>query len=143
MEDLSKYIGLTYRFNMNTRSGGYCNCLTLVKQFYNDKGYPETWDDGKPLPTSGAEPYEKRLYLYLLQNFIKEDNPENLEYGDIVLIKAGSSTNIGVYVGEGNVLTVEKPTIEGKAKSIVYRERLWKPYVKTCFKRKKGLNNER
>ena len=28
MEDLSKYIGLTYRFNMNTRSGGYCNCLT-------------------------------------------------------------------------------------------------------------------
>lgn len=144
-EDLTKYEGITYKFYVpptETFAAGaanttnYCNCLTLARMFYKDHGYQETWDDGKPLPQSAAEPYKNRLILYLSLNFVKENDPEKLEYGDVALIKTGLDNNIGIYVGNGNMLTIERPTIEGKSKSVIYRERLWKPYFRKGFKRK-------
>jgi len=136
MIDLNKYVGLDFVFD-SYDSPNTVNCLTLIRKFYKDNGFTETFDDGKPYPHYVREGYKMRLLLYLINNFNKEDNINNLEYGDIVLLKTNNDINIGVYVDNGKVLTIEIPTIQGKSKSIIYDKSVWKPLIKVCFKRRK------
>lgn len=136
MADLHKYIGLKYIFD-SENSIDTVNCLTLIKRFYKDNGFKETFDDGKPYPHYAYEGYKNRLLLYLIFHFDKEDNIDKLEYGDIVLLKTNHDINIGVYVDNGQVLTIEIPTIQGESKSVIYDKEFWKPLVKTYFKRRR------
>ena len=133
--DLDKYVGIEYKFDV-TDDSKCVNCLTLIRRFYKDNNFSETFDDGKKLPHTAIEEYKTRLLLYLIKNFDKKYSIDKLEYGDIVLLKTNNDINIGTYVGNGKVLTIEIPTVQGKSKSTIYEKHIWEPLVKAVFKRK-------
>ena len=143
-EDLKKYLNIPYKFyNDNTEENIVStytlnpktyNCATLARQFYKDHGYPETFSDGNPFPTSSKEKYIYRELQYLYTHFDREMDPDKLEYGDLVLLHIG--LNGGIVVDNGNVLTIEYPCIEGKSKTIIQTKEEWLPHFKIGFKRK-------
>ena len=45
--DVNKYIGIPHYFN--TSSFRKCDCLGLIKLFYREHGWPQTFDDGLPI----------------------------------------------------------------------------------------------
>lgn len=136
-ENLNKYIGKIHEYQ---GTGDTCDCLNLVQQFYKDHGYEQDFDDGRPRPATYDE-YIKheptRLIRYLLKHFAVTEKPDELEYGDVILVLVDGDPHVGVYVGEGKALAMEIPVIYGKSKSTIYRARYWKPFFRAGFKRRK------
>lgn len=129
-EELKKYTGLIYRFD---GKGDTVNCCKLARIFYADHGWKEDWDDGKPWP-KGPGGYEDRLRTYMDGHFLA-CSEEELEYGDVVMLDERAGGGIGVYVGSGELLCLERPFRSGKSKTTVYEAPMWKPYVKAEWKR--------
>lgn len=133
MEDISKYLGITYRFAVDEEN---VNCCSLARKFYEDHGWPQNWDDGKPWPTHPIG-YKERLKRYMDENFSKTEDPEQLEFGDVAMMKDTVGGGLGIYAGEGNLICLERPIIEGRSKTVLYRARLWKPYMEMGYKRRR------
>ena len=121
VENLNKYVGLNYRFDLSNNS---YNCLSLAKKFYKDHDYKQNFDDGSSWPTNYKDNYARRLISYLENNFTKIEDIDSLSYGDIVVISPG--IRIGTYVGEGNLLTISSEFKDDISKSIIYPLDYWK-----------------
>lgn len=134
-DDLSKYIGKIHKYQGH---GKYCDCLNLVEMFYKDHGYKQDFNDGKPRPKTFAEYKKKcptRIVRYLLKNFTVTKNPNELDYGDVILTNVGGDMHLGVYVGDGKALAMQIPVVEGKSKSTIYKRKFWEWYFVAGFKR--------
>lgn len=135
-KDLEKYIGYIYKFdltNLPNNGKSYTNCLQLAKQFYKDHGYKQTFDDGKPWLTDKKAYYIPRIIRYLKSNFKEVNSIEDLEYGDIICLTPGG--RIAVYLGNNEILTIEKNFYENKSKSLIYSKGEWEKDFKFGFKR--------
>lgn len=136
--DLTRYIGIPYTFNFdlntlrNRNTITSINCAGLVKLFYLEHNYKQTCDDGKTWNISKNSHYLMRLLKYLNSNFKFTSKIEDLEYGDIVCLLTG--THLGIYVGNGNILTIEKEHIENVSKTIIYSKKDWINIFKFGFK---------
>lgn len=129
MENLDKYIGLNYRFDLSNNS---YNCLSLAKEFYKDHKYSQTFDDGEPWPTIDSANHVNRLLKYLDNNMTKADSIDQLEFGDLVIIRPGY--RVGVYVGDGNLLTISSEFKDDVSKSIIYPLDYWKDNFRIGYK---------
>lgn len=134
-ENLSKYIGLIHKYQ---GSGNYCDCLNLVQMFYKDHGYKQDFNDGRPRPKTWGDYINHeptRMVRYLVKNFKKTKNIDDLEYGDVILTNIAGDAHLGVYIGDGKALAMQIPVVEGKSKSTIYKRKFWEPYFKAGFKR--------
>ena len=128
MENLDKYIGLNYRFDLSNNS---YNCLSLAKEFYKDHGYINI-DDGKSWPTDYKTRYATRMMNWFNNNMTKVDSIDQLEFGDLVIIRPGY--RVGVYVGNGNLLTISSEFKDDISKSIIYPLDYWKDNFRIGYK---------
>lgn len=130
MGNEEKYVGRTYRFDAK---GDAVNCCSLAREFYSDHGWKQNWDDGIPWPKRPAG-YEGRLKSYMAKEF-QSCGIDDLQYGDIVMLNQRAGGGIGVYVGEGRLLCLERPFRDGQSKTVIYPEKKWKPYAESGYKR--------
>lgn len=131
MEDINKYIGIPYKFNGRTRDG--CDCLGLCHLFYKEHGWI-TLDDGKPITKDWQEKDPKRLVRWFAKNFQVTRDPEELEFGDILLFDVGSEVHLALYLEYGRILSSQIPTVEF-SKSTIYHKDSWVHGFKVGFKR--------
>ena len=104
-KDLSKYIGIPYKF-LGTDFDGV-DCIGLCHLFMNDyQGINITWRDGRTISKDWyvTEPF--RLARWLCTYFNKVKDMNNLRFGDIVLFEINGESHTGVYVGDMKVLTI-------------------------------------
>lgn len=103
-QDLSKFVGLPYKFLGVNFTG--VDCIGLCQLFFNEHGYPIEIRDGRPITKDWylTEPY--RLARWLVKNFDKIENIEDLKYGDIVLFEINGESHTGIYIGNGKALTI-------------------------------------
>lgn len=103
-QDLSKFVGLPYKFLGTDFTG--VDCIGLCQLFFNEHGYPIEIRDGRPITKDWylTEPY--RLARWLVKNFDKINNMEELRYGDIVLFEINGESHTGIFVDNGKVLTI-------------------------------------
>lgn len=136
MEDINKYVGIPHYFGESSFDG--CDCIGLVRLFYREHGWPQTFTDGKPEEVTKenfAEPRMwRRLYEYLLKNFQRVDY-DDLRFGDVVVMKFDKDEHLGIYLEYGKVLGMEVPTVYGKSESTIYTRAWWTPSFKYGFRR--------
>lgn len=136
MEDLNKFIGIVHEYGRSDKDA--CDCAGLCTLFYKEIfGY--VIDDGLPIgtvETSKKKPL--RMLRYLLANFEKVEDVNDLTFGDIVLTKVMNEHHVAVYLRYNKILTQEIPVIYGVTKSCVYRGIQWLPYFVMGFRRKEA-----
>lgn len=136
MENLNKYIGLKHQYNGH---GDYCDCLNLCKRFYKDHKWNETFSDGRPEPDTYDEYIKKeptRIVRYLLKNFDKTTNIDELSYGDVALFIIGGEVHLGIIVNDYKLLAMQVPCVEFKTESTIYKRRYWENFFRMGFKRR-------
>ena len=103
-QDLSKFVGLPYKFLGTDFTG--VDCIGLCQLFFNEHGYPIEIRDGRPIKKDWylTEPY--RLARWLVKNFNKIEKMEEMQYGDIVLFEINGESHAGIYIGNAKVLTI-------------------------------------
>lgn len=103
-QNIEKYVGLPFKF-LGTDFAGV-DCIGLCQLFLCEHGYDIEIRDGRPITKDWflTEPY--RLARWLIKNFDKIDNMEDLQYGDIVLFEINGESHTGIYLNNGKVLTI-------------------------------------
>lgn len=103
-QDLTKYIGLPYKFLGTDFTG--VDCIGLCQLFLCEHGIDIEIRDGRPITKDWylTEPF--RLARWLIKNFNKVENMYELQYGDIVLFEINGESHTGIYIGEYKVLTI-------------------------------------
>ena len=132
MENIDKYIGIPYKFNGRTRESG-CDCLGLCYLFYKEHGWI-TLDDGKPITKDWREKDPHRLARWFGKHFKVTRDPEQLEFGDILLFDVFGDTHLAIYLEYGRVLALQLPTRDW-SKSTIYHKDSWLHGFKAGFKR--------
>ena len=136
MENLDKYIGIKFKiFPKYSDTEKYNNCIGLVKMFYNDHNYKQTFDDGEPWYTFNIKNNPiKRIYSYFRNNFKKVKSIDELEFGDIVFLYVG--LNLGIYLGDNKILTFEKEYKNEVSETKIFTlDEIGKENIKCCYKR--------
>lgn len=103
-QDLTKYIGIPYKFLGIDYDG--VDCIGLCQLFLNEHNYNIEFRDGRLITKDWylTEPF--RLIRWLYANFDKVDDITNLQYGDITLFEINGESHTGIYIGYGKVLTI-------------------------------------
>lgn len=133
MEDISKFIGIPWRFGGDSFSG--CDCVGLVRLFYREHSWSNDFTDGKPVTEYHSFGVWRRLYSYCAKHMQKVDFSD-LKYGDFVIFAIDGDIHTGVYIGYGKLLAMQVPTVEDFSKSTIYHKSWWKPYFRYAFRRK-------
>lgn len=131
MEDIVKYLGLPYGFTQ-----GRYNCIDLCRLFYMDHGYSQDFENGTEMPCSMEDfnnNHRLRLLKYIMKNFDRDSDINNVRYGDLILFEVLGDIHTGIYIGDGNVLAMQVPCQEGKSLSCVYKKKFWSIAFKYCF----------
>jgi cell wall-associated NlpC family hydrolase len=139
MKDISKFIGIPYGFNMNSYS--QADCAGLTQLFYCEHGYqPQEY----PKPTE-HEWWIKNPFLmerFLLKNFDKTKNIQELKYGDLILTEISGESHLLIYLEYGKCLTTFPPGVkqwdgsEMPDRSCIVRKDIWLHGFKMGFKRR-------
>lgn len=132
---IDRYIGLVHEFQGDGVSSA--DCVSLCRLFYREHGWAEDFTDGKNIIESEYSKQPFRVLRYLLGHFTKTAM-EDLEYGDVVLLKVAGDVHLGVYTEYGKLLAMQVPTIVGHSKSTIYRKQWWSQYFLCGFRRKGG-----
>lgn len=136
-EDISRYVGIKHYFGES--SFEKCDCFGLVKLFYREHGWPQTFTDDNPEPVTEANYAQprmwRRLYKYMLTHFERVDYAD-LQFGDVVIMQVNLCMHMGIYVGYGKVLGMEIPTVYGQSESTLYTRPWWTRVFKYAFRRK-------
>lgn len=103
-QNIEKFIGIPYKFLGTDYTG--VDCIGLCQLFLNEHGYAIKFRDGREITKDWylTEPY--RLARWLIKNFDKIDNMEDMVYGDIILFEINGESHTGVYLDNGKVLTI-------------------------------------
>lgn len=132
--DVNKYIGIPHYFN--TSSFEKCDCLGLIKLFYREHGWPQTFDDGLPIESEEDPSGWHRLIRYLNDNFNKVTDIASLQYGDVVIFSINECVHLGIYLEYGRMLAMQVPVCYGQTTSTIYRRQWWQGYFKAAYRRK-------
>ncbi|EEX70027.1 NlpC/P60 family protein [Mitsuokella multacida] len=137
MENVNKYIGIPHYFGES--SFKKCDCIGLCRLFYRNHGWSHPIEDGKPVDKDHfSEPSVwRRLYKYCLLNMTQVFYDE-LSFGDFVIFKIDGDLHTGIYLGYGDLLSMQVPTVYGASTSTIYHRAWWTPFFKYAF-RKEGL----
>lgn len=99
-EDISRYVGIKHYFGES--SFEKCDCFGLVKLFYREHGWPQTFTDDNPEPVTEANYAQprmwRRLYKYMLTHF-ERVTYDDLQFGDVVIMQVNLCMHMGIYVG--------------------------------------------
>ena len=103
-QKLDKFIGIPYKFLGIDYTG--VDCIGLCQLFYFEHGIELEFRDGREILKEWylTEPY--RLARWLVTNFNRVKNRDELEYGDIILFEINGEGHTGIYIGDGKVLTI-------------------------------------
>lgn len=103
-QNLEKFIGIPYKFLGTDFTG--VDCIGLCQLFYFEHNLPIIFRDGREIKKDWylTEPY--RLARWLITNFDKIENQNDLEYGDVVLFEINGEGHTGIYIGDAKVLTI-------------------------------------
>ncbi len=130
------YIGIPYKRLCDTHE--QADCFGLVKLYYREHGWDTNFSDNKPVTYEQTQASQMiRVLRYLRKNFDETKNPDELEYGDIMLFMIDGDGHLGIMLDYGDILSAQVPSIEGKAFSTVYHRGWWTPFFKRGFKRRK------
>lgn len=129
-QDLSKFVGLPYKF-LGTDYDGV-DCIGLCQLFYKEHGINFEWRDGRPIQKDWflTEPY--RLARFMNKYFNRVKDVDSMEYGDIVLYEINGEGHTGVYVGEHKVLTI----LQSCEKSMIVRIRQNNIFFRCGYRKK-------
>jgi cell wall-associated NlpC family hydrolase len=138
LEDIGKYIGIPYGFNMSNH--GSADCSGLVMMFYREHGWtPDTYD----LPTE-RQWYIKNPYLmerFLLKHWKRTKDINALTFGDVVLMDINKESHAGIVLQYNRLLTTFPPGCkqwdgtELPSRSMIIKKQLWIPWFKSGFQR--------
>lgn len=131
-----KFIGIPHKFNGNDYDG--CDCIGLVRLFYKENEWGlDFWDNGEPVTLENYHSLDSwtRLLRYLKKHFKETKNIDELEYGAVVMFNINSDLHLGVYIGNGDMLSMQIPSIEGRTRSTIYRKKIWKHVFRRGFNR--------
>lgn len=103
-QNLEKFIGIPYEFLGTDYTG--VDCIGLCQLFYFEHGIDLEFRDGREILKTWYlnEPY--RLARWLITNFDRVKNRNELEYGDIILFEINGEGHTGIYIGNAKVLTI-------------------------------------
>lgn len=135
-KQIEKYIGIPHKFNGDTFEG--CDCIGLVRLIYKTEGWNlPLWDGKQPITQENYSSLEswKRLLFYLRQRMTETKNIEKLEPGAVVMFNINHGLHLGVYIGNGDMLAMQVPCIEGRTRSTIYRKKIWKQAFRRGFNR--------
>ena len=130
--NIDKFIGIPHKFNESSFDG--CDCLGLVRLYYREHGWPQTFDDGLPITEDNWETPEAwhRLFRYLHSNFDEVNDPSELNPGAVVVFKIGDDMHLGILLDNyGRMLASQIPVVYGKTTSTIYKRSWWMQ----CYKR--------
>ena len=136
MESLNRYVGIPHYFGES--SFQKCDCIGLCRLFYREHGWKDTfWDNGKDITKGNFSSMStwNRLYRYCLKNMI-QISYDKLSFGDFVIFKIDGDLHTGIYVGYGNLLSMQIPTVYGESESTIYHRKWWTRFFKYAFRRK-------
>ena len=103
-QDLVKFVGIPFKF-LGTDYDGV-DCIGLCQLFYKEHGVNIEFRDGRPIDKQWylKEPF--RLARWLLKNFVKIEDFNQFQYGDVVLFEINGESHTGIYIGRNKVLTI-------------------------------------
>lgn len=132
----SRYIGIPWKFNGSDVSGA--DCIGLVRLFYKDHSWKEDFQDGKTVEKDWYTKDPSRMMRYLAKNFNKTENINELEYGDLIILRIREESHIGIYLGYGKILhTFPPPNELVTTASYIERMKHLQQYFRAGFKRRK------
>lgn len=134
MLDTDKYIGIPHVFLGDTKEG--CDCLGLIRLYYKEHGWKEDFtDDGEEVTEENynTSPVWRRILRYFHEHFNETKNIEELKEGAVVLFLIDGDYHLGIYAGNGYLLSMEVPVRYGKSRSMLYHKRYWKQFFKRGF----------
>ncbi len=137
MLDTKDYIGIPHVFLGESHEG--CDCIGLARLFYKEHDWPEDiWDGGEEVTEDNynTSPVWRRLLKELRKDFDEVRSIDELKEGATVLFLIDGDYHIGIYAGDGWMLTMEIPVRYGKSRSMLYHKRYWKMYFKRGFNRR-------
>jgi cell wall-associated NlpC family hydrolase len=103
MSNLSKYVGVPYKFLGEDETG--VDCIGLIKWYYRDNGWSLVESDGKPIDKDWYSKDKYRLARYFLKHFDRTNDIEQLENGDILLFEINGEGHCGIMLSYGKFLT--------------------------------------
>lgn len=138
MENINKYIGIPHYFGES--SFNKCDCIGLCRLFYREHGWKDTFDDGKPVKKEHFSDVGvwRRLYKYCLTKMDRVEYDE-LDFGDFVIFQIEGDLHTGIYLGYGDLLSMQVPTVYGETISTVYHRSWWTPFFKYSFRRRDNI----
>lgn len=138
MENINKYIGIPHYFGES--SFDKCDCIGLCRLFYREHGWKDTFDDGKPVTKEHFSDVGvwRRLYKYCLTKMDRVEYDE-LDFGDFVIFQIEGDLHTGIYLGYGDLLSMQVPTVYGETISTIYHRAWWTPFYKYSFRRRDNL----
>ena len=122
MININSLIGIKHKFNGRDFDG--VDCIGLCQLFYRLHDFHQSWDDGKPIPHDWQK-FKYRLLLYLEHNFKPTDDPDALQYGDVLLFDIDGDYHLGIMLEYGRILAMQVPCLEGVSQSTIYPKSFW------------------
>jgi cell wall-associated NlpC family hydrolase len=102
MIDISKFIGIPWKFNGDTEEGADCSGLALF--FYRSMGWkPDTYDKPQETEWYIRNPY--KMERFLLKHFNKVKDATDLTFGDLILCKINGESHMLIYISYGRCLS--------------------------------------
>jgi cell wall-associated NlpC family hydrolase len=136
MSPFDKFIGIPHQYGESSWSA--CDCAGLCQLFYREHQYNETLIDGKPIGDSESSKKQPlRMLRYLLKNLDRIPDINDLQYGDIVLLKIAGEHHVAISIDYGKILSMAVPCIAGVSKSTIYRKQYWSQFYIVGFRSRK------
>lgn len=138
MEDISKYIGIPYKFAGYSNDG--CDCVGLLRWFYADHQWQEMYDGEFTKDWYKKEPH--RMIRWFFKNMDKLSSIDKLKFGDICYFHINGEGHCGIYLEYGKMLSTFPPnckqwdgTVMPSESFIVHRQ-MWEKGFKAGFRRR-------